>query len=218
MKKIYSLLFGLLVTLMGAGLFYSCEWWTEDDEITYNLEGTWGGEMYFASYYDNNWYYSNYTKLEFIEDGYNRGYGYWVDYYSQAPWDYVANHFDWAVRNGIIYIHLIEDNYDIQIRDYDITRRDFSGYVYYEGEERHFDLYHTSSPNWGNYDYGWGYDYDYGYNGWYSNRRGADSVTTDSVAAGKVAADKAADAAGKASAERPKRVLLPADGKMPVMK
>lgn len=210
MKKIYSLLFALFTLMMGAGLFYSCEWWTEDDEIAYNLEGTWGGEMYFASYYDGNWYYSNYTKLEFVERDYNRGEGYWVDYYSQAPWDYVANHFTWEVRGGVIYIRLLEDNYYVEIRDFDIDRRNFSGYVYYEGEERHFELYHTSSPNWSDYDYGWGYEGDYGYNydpdwgwGYGSNRR---EMSTDSLA-GK-----------KQPAERPKRVLLPSDGKLPVMK
>lgn len=214
MKKIYSLLFGLLVTLMGAGLFYSCEWWTEDDEITYNLEGTWRGDMYFASYYDNNWYYSNYTTLEFIERDYNRGEGYWVDYYSQAPWDYVASHFIWEVRFGVIYIRFLEDDYRIEIRDFDIDRHHFSGYVFYEGEERHFDLEHTSSPNWNEYHYGW--DNNYGNRpSWYSNRRDAagESVTADSAEA-----DKAADAAVQAPAERPKRVLVPASGNLPVMK
>lgn len=212
MKKIYSLLFALLVMATGAGIFYSCEWWTEDDEIVYNLEGTWGGEMYFASYYDGNYYYSNYTKLEFIQRAYNRGEGYWVDYYSQAPWDYVANHITWEVRNGVIYIRLLEDNYYVEIRDYDIDRHNFSGYVYYEGENRHFDLYHTSSPNWNNYDYGWGYDNDYGYGyGWGSNRRLAPGSKADAEPAdADVKADTIVGAVKDGQpVERPKRILMP---------
>lgn len=212
MKKLYSLLFALSIIVMGSGLFYSCEWWTEDDEIVYNLEGTWGGEMYFASYYDNNWYYSNYTKLEFIQRDYNRGEGYWVDYYSNAPWDYVANHFIWEVKNGIIYIRLLEDNYYLEIRDYDIDRRNFSGYVYYEGEERHFDLYHTSSPNWNDYDFGWGYDdYGYGYGYYYSPRRlkSADAEAAEGAENAENAAEAAKPAEPVMLKERPKRVLLP---------
>lgn len=209
MKKFYSLLLGLLVTLTGVGLFYSCDWWTEDDEITYNLEGTWGGEMYFASYYDNNWYYSNYTKLEFVERDYNRGEGYWVDYYSHAPWDYVANHFTWEVRGGVIYIRFLEDNYYVEIRDFKIDRRSFSGYVYYEGEERHFDLYHTSSPNWNSYDYGWGYDYDYGYGpGYYYSPRRLDPNASESIDA--ETADSLLSDQPRQLKERPKRVLVPA--------
>lgn len=216
MKKIYSLLFGLLIAVTGVGLFYSCEWWTEDDEITYNLEGTWSGDMYFASYYDGNWYYSNYTTLEFIERDYNRGEGYWVDYYSQAPWDYVANHFIWEVKYGVIYIRFIDkhsDYYDyrIEIRDFEIDRHHFSGDVFYEGEERHFDLEHTASPNWNEYHYGWNYGDDY-HPSWHSNRRDAagDNVAADSAENG--------DGAGKAPAECPKRVLVPANGKLLVMK
>lgn len=199
MKKISTLLLSLLAGLFSLVTLSSCEWWTEDDEIVYDIQGTWGGEMYFASYYDGNLYYSNYTKLEFVKQGYNRGTGYWIDYYSQAPWDYVANHFEWRVDFGVIYIHLLEDNYNIEIRDFVLNDDVFRGYVFYEGEQRHFDLYHTSSPNWGGYDYGWGYDGGYGWgNGWgyYSNRR---ELTTDSVAG------------NKQPAERPKRVLLPAE-------
>lgn len=199
MKKLYSLLFALSIFMMGAGLFYSCEWWTVDDEIVYNLEGTWRGDMYFASYYDGKYYYSNYTTLEFVERDYNRGEGYWLDEYSNAPWDYVANHFTWEVRGGVIYIRLLEDNYYVEIRDFDIDRRRFSGYVYYEGEERHFDLYHVASPNWNSYDYGWDYDYGYGPGYYYSPRR-MKSDDADSLKAEAPVELK----------ERPKRVLMPA--------
>lgn len=197
MKRISTFLLSLLAGLMCLTAFVACEWWTEDDEIVYDIQGTWGGEMYFASYYDGNLYYSNYTKLEFVKDrhDYNSGVGYWIDYYSQAPWDYVANHFEWKVRGGTIFIHLIEDNYNIEIRDFVLNDDVFRGYVFYEGEQRHFDLYHTSSPNWGGYDYGWGYDGGYGYDwGYGSNRR---QLPADSTAAEK-----------PSLTERPKRVLV----------
>lgn len=184
MKSLRTLLAALLVALASIGSFTSC-----DSVIATGLEGTWRGEMYFASYYDGRWYYSNYSEIEFLLDPLKMksGRGYWIDHYSQAPWDYVANHFHFTVKNRVIYIHFDEDNYDIEIDNYDLGDDLFSGYVYYEGEERYFELYHTSSPNWDNYDYGWDYDRNHGWGyGYYSHRREA----------------PAADALGPAPAQR----------------
>ena len=148
-----------------------------DADIASRLEGTWEGDMFVASYYNGRYYYSNYTRMEFLLDPFRftKGDGYWVDYYSGAPWDYVANHTRWHVDDGIIYIHLIEDNYDIEIRNYSLRDDRFRGEVYYDGEYRKFSLVHTSSPNWDNYDY----DYDYGYS--YGYGYGTRSVSPDSA-------------------------------------
>lgn len=199
MKKIVSQWIIALVALVASvGTFASC-----DSFIASDLEGTWEGDMYFASYYDGDWYYSNYSQIEFVGDPtrMKSGRGYWVDYYSGAPWDYVANHFSWRVQDRCIYIHLMEDNYDLQISDYSLTTSRFHGYVYYDGEEREFDLVHTSSPNWDDYDYGYGYYGGGYYGGYYSQRRSrslSDSTSVDGVKLDGLQMLK----------ERPKRVLV----------
>lgn len=160
-----------LMLLCSSSILSSCEWmWDEDGAIAYDIEGTWEGDMYFSYSYNGREYYSNYTQIEFLRNGgYRSGRGFWIDYYSNAPWDYVANHFTWTVEYNTIYIHLEEDNYNIEIRDYSLDDNYFWGKVYYEGEHRSFKLRHTSSPNWNDYDYGWGYDY------YYSQRRATDA-------------------------------------------
>lgn len=183
--NILSRLFLPLVMLLGTlGLTTSC-----DSMIASTLEGTWEGDMYFVSYYDGREYFSNHSEVEFIGDPmrFKSGSGYWVDYYSGAPWDYVANHMTWTVRDKVIYIHLVEDRYDFEIRNYHLDDRSFSGYVYYDGEERYFELIHTSSPNWNDYDYGYGYGYGYnpGYRPYYAPANGAagDSVPAEPASA-----------------------------------
>lgn len=193
MKKISKLFLSFLFALSALCGLSGC-----DSMIATSLEGTWEGEMYFASYYDGRYYYSNWSEIEFVGDPFRfkRGNGYWIDYYSGAPWDYVANHFEWEVRNKVIYIHLIEDNYDVEIRDYHLDDDHFSGNVFYEGEDRYFELIHTYSPNWDEYDYGYGY---------YSQRR---AVANDSI--GPAASDSVSSNLPPQLKERPKRVLVPA--------
>ena len=88
---------------------------------------------------------------------FTKGSGYWVDYYSGAPWDYVANHISWRVDNGNIYIHFREDDTSVVIADYHLTDSRFSGYIADGDNDVYFNLFHTSSPNWDNYN-NWGYD------------------------------------------------------------
>lgn len=171
MKQTFkTLLLALFALVTSTSLFTSC-----DADIAATLEGTWEGEMQFKSYYDGHYYYSNYTELEFnIKHGRTQsGYGVWVDYYSNAPWDYVANHTIWEVSGGVIYVHLVEDDYDIEIRDYNLDDDHFSGTVFYEGEKRRFRLRHTYSPNWNDYNFG-------GY--YYGQRRSAEAADSTSAA------------------------------------
>lgn len=156
MTEILRHLRAALVVLIAAigtgGALTSC-----DSMIATTLEGTWEGDMYVSSYYDGRDYYASHTEIEFLLDPlkFKTGRGYWVDYYSRAPWDYIANHFRWTVTDRVIRIHLEEDRYDLEIRNYELDDDYFSGDVFYEGESRHFHLYHTSSPNWDEFHYGW---------------------------------------------------------------
>ena len=158
MKKLYTLM--LMATM--ALTFTACE----DEFIADTLEGTWSGNMYVSSYYDGRDYYATRSEITFSIDPFRftKGSGYWVDYYSGAPWDYVANHISWRVDNGNIYINFLDEGTSVVIADYHLSDAHFSGYIADGDNDVHFNLTHISSPNWDEYAY-WGYDewYDDGY-------------------------------------------------------
>lgn len=178
MKKFfYNIMVMAIVATAAVGLT-SCE----DAEIARTLEGTWKGNMYISSYYDGYTYDATYTEITFLKDPgtYSSGNGYWVDYYSNAPWDYVANHIEWTVDFGNIKIYFVEEDAYVQIRDYHLNNDRFYGILEDNGKRVDFELVHTSSPNSGRYNY-WGYDDWGGY--YYSRTRG--EGTSDSTAVKK---------------------------------
>jgi hypothetical protein len=171
MKKL-SILTAVLLSLATLSLS-SCD----DEEIARTLEGTWKGDMYISSEWDGRYYDATYTEVTFLKDPYafSSGTGYWVDYYSDAPWDYVANHIDWRVDLGDIHVKFIEEGTSIQISDYRLDDNRFSGYIYDHGNKVAFYLYNVSRPNYTGYH--WGYDNLSHFN---SNSRGAaDSQSTN---------------------------------------
>ncbi len=160
MKKISTLMTVVLVTLMALTLT-SCD---EDSNIAYTLEGTWRGNMYVSSVYDGYTYDATYTELCFLRDPYrySSGKGYWIDHYAgDAPWRYVANHTEWRVSNGVIRIHLLEEDSYVEIANYRLDDNYFDGSILYGNSVVDFQMTHVSSPNWN--DYGYGYDYWGGY-------------------------------------------------------
>lgn len=171
MKKIFT----LMMTAMMALTMISCIF-DEDEAVAYTLEGTWRGNMYISSYWDGYNYDATYSEITFLKDPYtySSGQGYWVDYYSNAPWDYVANHIDWRVDLGVIYVHFIEEGTSLRIRDYHLDNNRFYGTIYDGDNTVDFELYYTSRPRYDNYNWGY-YDWDYGY---YSRSMRTDSTTT----------------------------------------
>lgn len=168
MKKIISIMAILLMAMMPFALT-SCD---EDDEIADTLEGTWKGKMYVYHTYDGNDYEAVWSEISFDNKVWHnaRGNGYWVDHYNgKMGWghDYVANHITWKVRDEIIYVHFVEDDYDIEIRNYRLNRNRFEGTIYDHGDMVDFWLTHTdygyNSNYWNDYDYGWDYGWDWGY-------------------------------------------------------
>lgn len=159
MKKFTTYLSIALVALLSISLT-SCD---EDADVAYALDGAWQGNVYVTSKWDGYTYRASYSEVQF-NSGYDSGTGYWVDYYSDAPWDYIANHIRWKVRNGNIYIHFNEENSDVVIYDYHLDDYHFSGSLASNGSDDYisFSLQHISSPNWYSYDY-------YGSEGWYSD-------------------------------------------------
>ncbi|MBQ6200692.1 MAG: lipocalin family protein [Prevotella sp.] len=176
MKKLFYNILTMAVIAIAAVSFSSCE----DAQIASTLEGTWKGNMYISTSYDGRTYDATYTEITFDGDPYSfsSGTGYWVDYYSNAPWDYVANHISWSVDNRVIYIHFYEDGTSFRISDYRLNDDRFVGTLYDNGNYVDFDLVHTSSPNWGRYNY-WGYDSWFGT--YYSRTRGEGASDSTAV-------------------------------------
>lgn len=148
--------------------FVNCD---EDYEIADTLWGVWEGKMYVYSKWNGQVYQSSYSVIQFdrAPNHYDSGTGYWVDYYSDAPWDYFASHIDWIVSDGNIRIYSYEDDSYYYIYDYSLTDNHFKGIIDSDyGEPMEFYLRKTSSPNWGDYEWGWG---DYIDNGWRCSTR-----------------------------------------------
>ena len=139
--------------------FTSCD---EDEYIADTLWGTWEGNIYVGHEWSGRYYDASRSSIYFDRTNRRSGTGYWVDYYSNAPWgEYIANHITWTVANGDIRIYFEEDDYEVIIYDYELSDSYFDGYIYtYDRKRVHFRLNKTSSPNWNRYHYGWDYWYD----------------------------------------------------------
>ena len=169
MKKFYHLLL-LAFMAITAATFTSCD---EDTQIALTLEGVWQGNMYVSSSWNGRDYYATSTEITFEGDDYHwsRGTGYWVDYYSGAPWDYVANHIQWRVVNRSIEVYFIEDGTTVYIEDYSLSDNYFSGYIQDGDNDVEFRLSHVAKPRRSSYDH-WGYD---GWNHYYSRQTRSDN-------------------------------------------
>lgn len=108
MKKFTSILAMIMMAAMSL-TFVSCD---DDEYIADTLWGVWEGDMYVTSEWNGHTYYSSYSILAFDKDPYEyaSGTGYWIDYYSDAPWDYFASHIEWRVNNRNIEIYSREDD------------------------------------------------------------------------------------------------------------
>ena len=98
-KRLHAMLTAVMLAALSFS-FTSCE----DESIASSLQGTWEGNMYISSEWNGRVYNATYTEIEFLLDPfrYTKGSGYWVDHYSGAPWDYIANHIDWRVDDQVI--------------------------------------------------------------------------------------------------------------------
>lgn len=154
MKKIFTFISAIVLAL-GALTLTSCN---QDQMIGMTLDGSWSGNMYIQTSWDGYTYQTTYSEIEFNTDPYSyaSGYGYWVDYYSDAPWDYYASHIKWTVVNGMIRVYFMEDNYTMNIYDYSISNNRFEGVIYDDyGKAIQFSLRSNDPEDWGSYGYGW---------------------------------------------------------------
>lgn len=169
MKKFTSVM-PILMMAMITFTFTSCN---EDDEIADTLWGVWEGDMHVWSEWDGQYYEAHESEIQFDRDQYDyaSGTGYWVDYYSGAPWDYFASHIEWIVDDGEIKIYSIEDDTYYSISDYSLSDNYFTGTIYGEwGAPMDFRLRKTMAPDWNDFEWGWDPWFGYGYTApWYSN-------------------------------------------------
>lgn len=158
MKKLYSII-AMIVMAFSATMLVSCD---EDSNIAYTLEGVWEGNMYKQSYYNGRYFTSSRTVMQFDRNPYrySSGTGKWIDYYSDAPWDYFASYISWEVNNGRIRIYSEKENQTYYIEEFGLSDNYFEGYIVdrYNNEKR-FRMRKIDSPNWGSYDWN-GYDWD----------------------------------------------------------
>lgn len=159
MKK-KNVIFALVMALATLSLS-SCD---DDEVIADTLWGVWRGDMYVTDYYNGQSYRSSYSIIEFDKDEYSyaSGTGYWVDYFSNAPWDYYASPIEWTVNNGTLFIYSTYDDTYFTVYNYRLSDNYFTGEIESEdGTLQEFSMRKTDSPYWD--DYTWGYGSYYGY-------------------------------------------------------
>jgi len=167
MKKIYT----MLMMAMMAVVLTACD----DAQIARTLEGTWRGNMYISTRFHGRVYNATESEIAFLRDpyAYPSGTGYWVDYYSDAPWDYVANHIEWRVDNRVIRVYFVEERTEVLISDYRLSGDTFYGTINDNGNPVRFDLYYYSRPSGYYNSFRWGSGY------WARTRSGSDSTEVE---------------------------------------
>lgn len=166
MKK-FTFLSAMIMMMAMAFTFVSCD---DDEYIADTLWGVWEGDMHVYHEWSGTYYEVHESVIQFDRDpdSYATGTGYWVDYFSDAPWDYFASHITWSVSNGRIRIYSYEDDTNFYIYDYSLSDNYFRGTIESEyGDPMDFRLRKTAAPNWHDFDYGWDSWYDYS-DPWYS--------------------------------------------------
>ena len=157
MKKITYYFSMIFLAVMMLSLT-SCD---EDAEIAYALNGSWKGYMQTQLDYQGRYYQSNMSEVTF-NSGYDSGDGYWIDYYSNAPRDYVANRIYWKVSGTTIYITFRDTQEKAVIRNYHLDDNGyFCGDIDFNSTNIwiSFEFYKVDTPDWDNY-------YWYGSDGW----------------------------------------------------
>ena len=159
MKKLYTTLMMAMMGLMTLS-FTSCE---TDEQIAYDLEGTWVGNMSIADAYGESYVESEITFLRY-SNSYTEGNGIWADYY--GPRDYEVYRFEWYVDFGTIYIRF-DDGARVEIRNYSLTANRFDGRFWDGYKEVSFGLYNSTRRSADYYNWGGSY---------YRTRGAADST------------------------------------------
>ena len=125
MKRITSMLTMVMIAMLSFA-FVSCE--MDDDDIAYNLEGIWEGEIrgeYFDRYGHGTTY--NGARIEFYQNPYEyaSGSGREIDFDAYGYYTDVVN-FRYTVENGTIYLSY-SDGTDVAITHFTLWSDEFRG-------------------------------------------------------------------------------------------
>lgn len=145
MKRFHTLMTMVAIAMLSFTVT-SCD---EDEYIADTLWGTWEGNIYVSHQWDGRYYDASHSFIYFDRTNRRSGTGYWIDYYSDAPWgeNRIFSHITWTVANGDIKIYFEEDRYSVTIYDYELSDYYFDGYIYTHDKKRvHFRLDKTSEP------------------------------------------------------------------------
>lgn len=125
MKRITSMLTIVMIAMLSF-TFVSCE--LDDDDIAYNLEGVWEGEIV-GSYYDRYGHGTTYNsaRIEFYQNPYEyaSGSGREIDFDGYGYYTDVVN-FRYTVKDGTIFISY-DDGTDVAITHYSLWSNEFRG-------------------------------------------------------------------------------------------
>ncbi len=134
MKKI-AFLFLMAIVAVTTFTLVSCK----DDEVANKLDGAWQGTTGCGYELDGHYYAAEWTIIEFDQDVLvaRNGDGFWVDYYSEGPYDYYASDISWEVRDGgkTIYIQTKQEGGEYTITDFSLSKDYFSGSIYIGSNE-----------------------------------------------------------------------------------
>ncbi|MBR7017555.1 MAG: hypothetical protein IKH99_01765 [Prevotella sp.] len=154
MKRITSLLTMALVAMLSF-TFVSCD--QDDDDIAWNLQGIWEGEVrghYYDRYGHGTTY--NYARIEFYQNpnSYASGEGREIDFSDRSYYTEVV-HFYFTVERGTIYISY-DDGTDVAITNYHLFSDEFTGEFrdYHNGRTlAYFNFARVNSwrTNWNSY-------------------------------------------------------------------
>lgn len=158
----------MLMTLMG---LTGCDFdygYDYDTRVGYNVSGRWFGDL---DMYMNN-EKARGSDIEFVPKGYGyySGTGTEIDYYYRGT---MTHYFDYEIKDGVIYLYFDDPELNCRIRDYRLSRYEFTGYMDGYDSSVRFRLQ--------NYDIYWD---DYGYGGYYYSREqsmASDSLWNDST-------------------------------------
>ena len=129
MKKLFSLMTGILMVITALTTLTSCD---DDSRKAFVLDGTWTGTI--GSGYADRWGLTSNsirTAIHYDMDSPWGGTGYEVDFDTRNPYaGYYYSEFSWSINNGVIRMRYADNWDEILIYDYNLEIGGyFEGYM-----------------------------------------------------------------------------------------
>ena len=137
MKKLFNYAMYAISIMMMVSLNSCCE--VDDEMQAMVLSGEWHGDFGMSYIYEDArgreyCFDAVDTRIVFYPE-YNHalwGHGRQTDFYEDGPYESQTYHFDWRVRDGVIYLtYPYDPTLDCNISDYHMSNDHFSGHFYH---------------------------------------------------------------------------------------